>query len=123
MSGGRPGLGKPLGRTPVATATAAGPSVSSQDPLHSGATRRGAWGPSAYLPVAGASYLSLKKLVPGAQEPGLGRASTSPQPGRTLGGRHWALSEHRELSRLEPSGEGGGVTAPTPGRRRRRINI
>lgn len=76
--GGRPGLGKPL-RTPVATATAAGPSVSSQDPLHSGATRRGAWGPSAYLPVAGASYLSLKKLVPGAQEPGLGRASTSPQ--------------------------------------------
>ena len=71
MSGGRPGLGKPLGRTPVATATAAGPSVSSQDPLHSGATRRGAWGPSAYLPVAGASYLSLKKLVPGAQEPGL----------------------------------------------------
>lgn len=78
MSGGRPGLGKPLRRTPVATATASGPSVTSQDPLHSGATRRGAWGPSAYLPVAGASYLSLQTLVPGAQEPGLGRSVCQP---------------------------------------------
>ena len=128
MSGGRPSLGKPLRRTPVPTATAAGPWVTSRDPLHSGATGRGAWGQSAYLPVASTSYLSLQKLVPGAQEPSLGRSVSQP-PAREDPWKQALSCEHRELSRLEPSGvsqrpppgargvalifEGGGVRWPS----------
>lgn len=60
---------------------------------------------------------------PEPRSPASAGASASPQPGRTLGGRDWAVSEHRELSRLEPSGRAGGVTAPAPRSRRRHINI